>query len=69
MRLAQIAQRISSLETFISHLDVVLGKRLWVSLLKQGLDQMDSEVPSNLYRSVISSVCVVGTASSSGNLL
>jgi len=56
--LAQVAQRagesgVSSLEIFKSHLDVVLGSLLWVSLLEQGLEQMDSEVPANLSQSVM----------------
>jgi len=32
---------ISSLGTFKSHLDVMLSTLLWVSLLEQGLSQMD----------------------------
>jgi len=28
-------------------MDIVLGTLLWVSLLEQGLDQMDAEAPSN----------------------
>jgi len=42
-----------SLVIFKSHLDVVLGTLLWVSLLKQGLEQQDPEVPSYFYHSVI----------------
>ena len=41
-----------SLQVFKSHLDMVLGNLLWVSLLEQGLDQMDSEAPYNLNHSV-----------------
>ena len=44
---------VSSLQIFKSHLDVSLGSLLWVSLLEQGLEQMDSEVPANLSQSVM----------------
>lgn len=33
--------------------DVVLGTLLWVSLLEQGLEQMDTEVPSSFSHLVI----------------
>jgi len=43
-----------STEVYKSHLDVVLARLLWVSVLEQRLDQMDPEVPSNLGHSGIS---------------
>lgn len=33
--------------------DVVLGTLLWVSLLEQGLEEMDTEVPSSFSHLVI----------------
>lgn len=42
-----------SLLSLKSHLDGVLGSLLWVSLLEQGLEQMDSEVPDSLSHSGI----------------
>lgn len=54
--LAQVAQRgcgLSSLEVSRSHLDMVTNTLLWVSLLEQRLDQMDTEVPSNLNHPLI----------------
>lgn len=38
---------VSSLEIFQSFLGVLLGTLLWVSLLEQGLEQTDLEVPAN----------------------
>ena len=34
-------------------LDVALGTLLWVSLLEEGLDQMDPEVPAKHSQSVV----------------
>ena len=34
-------------------LNIVHSNLLWVSLLEQGLEQMDSEVPANLSQSVM----------------
>ena len=44
---------ISSLEIFRSCLAVSLGTLLWVSLLGQGLSQMDPELAATLSHSVI----------------
>ena len=44
--------RLSFLENFRSHLDMVLG-----TLLEQGLDQMDPEVPANSNPSGILRFC------------
>lgn len=43
-----------SLSVFITCLDIVQGKQLWVSLLEQGVKQMIPEAPFNLNHSVIS---------------
>ena len=46
--LAQVAQRgcrVSSLEIFRSHLNIMLGTVLWMSLLEQGLDQVNFKAP------------------------
>ena len=53
--LAHFAQRgcgVSFLGDLQKPPGLVLGTLLWVSLLEQGLDQMDPEVPSNLSHSV-----------------
>lgn len=53
---AQVAQRsceVSSLECFKSHQDVILGTLLEVTLLEQGLEQVDPDVPSHPNQSAI----------------
>lgn len=55
-----VAQRgcgVSSFEISRSHLDVGLGTMLWVSLLDQGLGQMDPEGPASLSHAVILWFC------------
>ena len=42
-----------SLEISESLLDAVLVTLLWASLLEQGLEQTDPEIPSNLSHAVI----------------
>ena len=53
--LAQVAQRGSgiSLEISKSHLDMAPGTLLCVSLLEQGVEHTDPEVPANLSHAVI----------------
>ena len=41
------------MDIFRSHMDVVLGTLLWVSLLGQGLEQRDPEGPANFNSFVI----------------
>lgn len=41
-----------SLEIFKSHLDVIMGKLLWVAWIEYELDWMDLEVPSSLSHDV-----------------
>lgn len=43
---------ISSLETFSNHLGVGLDPLLWVSLLQQGLGQINPEIPATCSHSV-----------------
>lgn len=61
--LVQISKRgcgISFLEISKSCLNVVLGTLLWVSLLEQGVGQMDPDVPSDLSYPVILWFCCCG---------
>lgn len=57
------------LEAFKSHLDVVMGTLLWVSLIEQEWDQMDPEVPSNLNHSVVLCFCDLLCIALSSHLL
>ena len=45
---SQIGCRVSSLEIFKNCLNMALGTLHWVSMLEEGLDQMDPEVPAKL---------------------
>lgn len=44
---------VSSLQSFKSHQDVILGTLLEVTLLEQGLEQVDPYVPSQPNQSAI----------------